>query len=222
MGSPTKRRDMDMMKLMMSDFAVHIPDECSMHDFMVAFPGPANTPYEGGVWKVHVSLPREYPYRSPSIGFENRIYHPNVDEMSGSVCLDVINQTWSPMFDLVNIFTIFLPQLLAYPNPTDPLNSEAAALMLRDPKAYGARIRESVRLHASRAITFDDDDDGGGGGCGRGAQRMGSATSAKSDGTFGSPSTASLSGSSQVSGECARLQVWRGDMERGRRVSRNA
>jgi len=87
-----------MMKLMMSDYEVLIPDESCMHDFFVKFDGPAETPYENGSWKIHVTLPADYPFKSPSIGFKNRMFHPNVDDISGSVCLDVINQTWSPMF----------------------------------------------------------------------------------------------------------------------------
>jgi ubiquitin-conjugating enzyme E2 H len=118
-------------------------------------------PYAGGQWKVHVELPNDYPYKSPSIGFWNRMFHPNVDEVSGAVCLDVINQTWSPMFDLVNVFEVFLPQLLLYPNPTDPLNGEAAALMMREPEQYAAKIRDYVRkyAHVSQASTADDDED---------------------------------------------------------------
>ena len=48
------------------------------------------------------------------------------------------------MYDMVNIFEVFLPQLLRYPNPTDPLNGEAAALMMREPKSYDAKVKGSV------------------------------------------------------------------------------
>ncbi|KAF8379546.1 hypothetical protein HHK36_028986 [Tetracentron sinense] len=141
MSSPSKRREMDLMKLMMSDYKVEMIND-GMQEFYVDFHGPSDSPYHGGMWRIRVELPDAYPYKSPSIGFINKIYHPNVDEMSGSVCLDVINQTWSPMFDLVNVFEVFLPQLLLYPNPSDPLNGEAAALMMRDRTAYEQKVKE--------------------------------------------------------------------------------
>jgi ubiquitin-conjugating enzyme E2 H len=45
------------------------------------------------------------------------------------------------MADLVNVFDVFLPQLLRYPNPNDPLNGEAANLLLRDAEKYNDRVR---------------------------------------------------------------------------------
>jgi len=161
-GSPTKRREMDIMKLMLSDYDVLRSP--SQSEFYVKFSGPKDTPYEGGRWKIKVTLPQNYPYKSPSIGFCNKIYHPNVDVASGSVCLDVINQSWSPLFDLVNIFTVFLPQLLAYGNPTDPLNGEAASMMMNQPEAYTDKVREYVKKYAKETDccmvkeTMEDDE----------------------------------------------------------------
>ncbi|KOS22984.1 Ubiquitin-conjugating enzyme E2 8 [Escovopsis weberi] len=166
MSSPRRRIETDVMKLM-SDYEVTLVNDNTTssssvpstpyrsnrfhrQEFYVRFKGPAETPFEGGLWKVHVELPDTYPYKSPSIGFVNRIFHPNIDELSGSVCLDVINQTWSPMFDMINIFEVFLPQLLRYPNPTDPLNGEAAALLIREPKSYEAKVKEYVQKYANK------------------------------------------------------------------------
>jgi len=147
MSSPGKRMEIDVMKLMMSDYRVDMVND-DMQELFIIFKGPKDSSYEGGTWKVHVELPAAYPYKSPSIGFMNKIFHPNVDETAGSVCLDVINQTWSPMFDLINIFDVFLPQLLLYPNPTDPLNGEAAALLMRDPTTYKQRVQDYVKRYA--------------------------------------------------------------------------
>ncbi|KAI2627066.1 ubiquitin-conjugating enzyme/RWD-like protein [Hypomontagnella submonticulosa] len=188
MSSPRRRIETDVMKyatlslfrpeaaanslagclLSVSQFVVFHASRvltCSRQEFYVRFKGPAETPFENGIWKVHVELPDQYPYKSPSIGFVNRIFHPNIDELSGSVCLDVINQTWSPMFDMINIFEVFLPQLLRYPNPADPLNGEAAALLMREPKSYDAKVKEYVQKYASKdaadeagAESEDDDD----------------------------------------------------------------
>ncbi|CAA2958716.1 ubiquitin-conjugating enzyme E2-23 kDa-like [Olea europaea subsp. europaea] len=171
MSSPSKRRDMDVMKLMMSDYSVETIND-GISEFNVEFHGPKESLYEGGVWKVRVELPDAYPYKSPSIGFLNKIFHPNVDELSGSVCLDVINQSWSPMFgicpftelkgrdvewiilclyaDLLNVFEVFLPQLLLYPNPSDPLNGDAASLMMKDKEQYEQKVKEYCERYAKK------------------------------------------------------------------------
>ncbi|XP_050224118.1 ubiquitin-conjugating enzyme E2 4-like isoform X2 [Mercurialis annua] len=149
MSSPSKRREMDVMKLMMSDYNVETIND-GLNEFNVEFHGPKESVYEGGIWKIRVELPDAYPYKSPSIGFVNKIYHPNVDELSGSVCLDVINQSWSPMFDLLNIFEVFLPQLLLYPNPSDPLNGDAASLMMKNREQYDEKVKEYRDKYAKK------------------------------------------------------------------------
>ncbi|KAK8210561.1 ubiquitin-conjugating enzyme h [Phyllosticta capitalensis] len=169
MSSPKRRIESDVsgdIIWLMSNWEVTLKgdnrtatDGMHRQEFYVRFLGPEETPFAGGCWNIHVELPDAYPYKSPSIGFTDKIFHPNIDELSGSVCLDVINQQWSPMYELTNIFEVFLPQLLRYPNPTDPLNGEAAALLMRDEKSYNAKVRDYVLKYASKEAADEAEDD---------------------------------------------------------------
>lgn len=152
-----KRKEIDKRKVLLAGFDIEESEKEDPNEFYITnFIGPKDSLYEGGKWKLHIELPDNYPYKSPSIGFVNKIYHPNIDEKSGTICLDVINQTWSPSFELKNIFEEFLPQLLLYPNPSDPLNQEAADLYLRHKKNYEEKVRKYVVLYAGKKAGSTD------------------------------------------------------------------
>lgn len=122
--------------------------EIRLDCFRVKLVGPPDTPYAGHAWHIRFTVPTNYPFSSPSVGFVQKILHPNVDWASGSICLDALNKKWSPIFTIKHIIESLLTYLLTYPNPDDPLNREAAALMRENPAAYTAKVLETTRRYA--------------------------------------------------------------------------
>ena len=97
---------------------------------------------------LSINFPPDYPFVAPKVEFKTKIYHPNIDDRSGAICLNVINETWSPTYSLLNIYEIFLPQLLTYPNPDDPLVPEIARIFKTDKEKYVELGREWTRKYA--------------------------------------------------------------------------
>lgn len=114
--------------------------------FIVNMIAPKDSAYEGFEYDIRFTISDQFPFKSPSVGFMQRILHPNVDEVSGSICLDSLNKAWSPAFSLLNIVQTQLPYLLQYPNPQDPFNRDAAAMLARDAEAF----KRAVKVHCAR------------------------------------------------------------------------
>jgi ubiquitin-conjugating enzyme E2 A len=61
----------------------------------------------------------------------------------GQICLDILQNQWSPIYDVAAILTS-LQSLLSDPNPNSPANSEAARLFTEDRAEYEKRVKAVV------------------------------------------------------------------------------
>ena len=124
----------------------------NLKDFVVTMNGPSETVYETAQYHIHFTLDEQYPFKSPSVGFIEKIWHPNIDFASGSVCLDSLNSKWSPVFTLRHVVETLLPYLLTYPNPEDPLNRDAAAQLKQSPTQFHTKVRDTIQRYSRKPI----------------------------------------------------------------------
>ena len=104
--------------------------------------GPDETIWEGGCFKLILEFNEEYPTKPPTVKFITTIFHPNVYS-DGRICLDILSNQWSPIFD-VHIILESIQSLLADPNPNSPANAEAARLFIENKTEYKNRVLECV------------------------------------------------------------------------------
>ena len=116
-------------------------------EYSIKIKGPKDTIYEGAHFVVNIYLPEKYPFASPSVAFITKVYHPNIHIDTGSICLDVINEKWTVMYSLKNIYDTFLPQLLTYPNPDDPLNREASYYYKYNREEYNKIAKQYIQAY---------------------------------------------------------------------------
>jgi ubiquitin-conjugating enzyme E2 A len=112
--------------------------------------GPEDTPWEGGSFKLLIEFSEDYPNKPPMVKFMTPIYHPNgkigfliLVYGDGKICLDILTNEWSPIFDVHAILTS-IQSLLSDPNPNSPANAEAARLYTENIQEYYKKVKDCV------------------------------------------------------------------------------
>lgn len=86
------------------------------------------------------------------------MFHPNI-YANGEICLDILQNQWSPIYDIAAILTS-IQSLLCDPNPNSPANSEAARLWNENRREYNRRVAQCVgeSWSLAEALTRDIQD----------------------------------------------------------------
>ncbi|OCF56608.1 ubiquitin-conjugating enzyme (huntingtin interacting protein 2) [Kwoniella mangroviensis CBS 10435] len=136
----------DCAKDKTSNISIDMIDESPFH-LIGAFPGPPDTPYEGGYYEVDIAIPDAYPFQPVKMKFITKVYHPNVSSASGAICLDILKDAWSPVLTLKSTL-ISLQSLLCEPVPNDPQDAEVAKHYLADRNSFNATAKHWAQAYA--------------------------------------------------------------------------
>ncbi|NXI70484.1 UBE2B enzyme, partial [Anseranas semipalmata] len=134
------------------------PSENNIMQWNAVIFGPEGTPFEDGkqltsissvvlvnvtsTFKLVIEFSEEYPNKPPTVRFLSKMFHPNV-YADGSICLDILQNRWSPTYDVSSILTS-IQSLLDEPNPNSPANSQAAQLYQENKREYEKRVSAIV------------------------------------------------------------------------------
>ncbi|CAJ1911013.1 unnamed protein product [Cylindrotheca closterium] len=116
--------------------------------------GPEGTCYEGGVFEIDITIPKQYPFEPPKMKFTTKIWHPNISSQTGAICLDILKDQWSPALTIKTAL-LSLQALMCSPEPGDPQDAEVAKMYLSDRKKFDSTAKFWTESYA-QPVNEDD------------------------------------------------------------------
>ena len=98
----------DLRKHPVEGFSAGLKDESDPFVWEVMIMGPADTPYEGGIFQADMSFPRDYPNNPPTLRFTSEFWHPNV-YADGKVCISILHAPGDDAFGYESAAERWLP-----------------------------------------------------------------------------------------------------------------
>jgi ubiquitin-protein ligase len=142
------------------------PKNKSIDHLAMTIKGPKGTAYQGGIFRLEMRFPSQYPNQPPFVRLHTPIWHPNFwpkpTEYKGqrNICLALVDPTlagkkdgWSPSKTASTVVQAIIAMLDTrgqYVNPTDVFNKKAALEMMKNPKSFDKKVKHLVKKYANK------------------------------------------------------------------------
>uniref|UniRef100_A0A4X2MDJ1 E2 ubiquitin-conjugating enzyme n=1 Tax=Vombatus ursinus TaxID=29139 RepID=A0A4X2MDJ1_VOMUR len=107
---------------------------------------PHNPPYGKGAFRIKISFPAEYPFKSSKITLKTKTYHPNIHE-KGQLCLPVISaENCKPATKTDQVIQSLIA-LTNDPQPERPLLADLAEAYSKDLEQFCKNTEEFTKKY---------------------------------------------------------------------------
>jgi len=135
-----------------------------LYEWEVIIIGPADTLYEGGIFRARLSFPEDYPLSPPKMRFITPMWHPNIYS-DGAVCISILHppgddqygyedsgERWLPVHTVESILLSVISLLSSdRPDTGSPANVDAAVEVRTNIEGYKKKVRRLARRSAEEA-----------------------------------------------------------------------
>jgi len=137
-------------------FAIELEDESNLFEWTIWVEGPKDTLYDGGIFKMKMTFPTDFPMIPPELKFISDFWHPNIYAGTGVVCISILHppgedemsgeradERWLPTRSVGTILLSVI-SMLSQPNFSSPANVDASVEWQRQPEIYTRKIKHLV------------------------------------------------------------------------------
>jgi ubiquitin-conjugating enzyme E2 D/E len=125
-----------------------LTDENNPLKWEILIAGPKGTPYEGGTFRLSCVFPENYPFKAPSIKFDSKIYHPNVNKDTGEICQDIYEKDWVPTKKVSGVVQLIISMMIV-PNVDSPIEASIAEEYRNNKAQYNKNAQEWTQKYAN-------------------------------------------------------------------------
>ena len=127
----------------------NIEENKKSNKYLAFLIGPPKTVYENGIFILELEIFNDL-FKKTKVKFLNKIYHPNVDFNTGILNIDILNESWQPIYGgnprilILSVYSILIEPEISNYNPRTNSNQNIIKEFNEDKLIFKEKVKKNI------------------------------------------------------------------------------